>query len=214
MRRRVLATALISTSLIVTTAAAAFSDGSANPGNSLTAASRFCPLDPTVTLAANADTYINSNAASTNYGTASTIEVGPWGVLVSLRTYRGLVRFNLPAVPNHCTLTGATMRLYNRGASGGRTIQVYRAAAAWGETTATWNNQPSETGSAASTSSGSGWQSWNVLGQIQAQYAGPNNGFLVRDSNDLAILSATQSYQSREGAPDSQDPQLVLSFGS
>ncbi len=49
----------------------------------------------------------------------------------------------------------------------------------------TWNNQPSTTGTAVTTGSGSGYRSWNVTSQVQAIFStGANHGFLIRDANE------------------------------
>lgn len=52
---------------------------------------------------------------------------------------------------------------------------------------------------------------WNVLGIVQAQYAGANNGFLLRDASESGGGNE-QGLHSREKAPDNP-PQLVVTFG-
>jgi hypothetical protein len=78
----------------------------------------------------------------------------------------------------------------------------------------TWANQPATTGTAATSASPSsaGWQQWNVLSEVEGMYSGANNGFLIKDTVASGVLPPHQTYQSREATPDSQDPQLVLSF--
>ena len=214
MLRRVLITAFLAILLVATTAAAGFSDGSSSPSNSLTASSRFCTLDPTVTLSASADTFVNSASTGTNYGSNAAVEVGPFGVVLSLNQRQGLVRFDLPTVPSRCTLTDATLRLFNSNAANGRTINVHRADRAWQENTVTWGSgRPLATGSAVSATAAAGWQTWSVLGHVQAQYAGSNFGFLLSDPN-LVLLSQIQNYRSREASQTAERPQLVLTFGS
>jgi hypothetical protein len=86
-------------------------------------------------------------------------------------------------------------------------------AAAWTETGVTWANQPATSGTGASSASlaSAGWQTWTVLTQVKAMYSGPSNGFLVKDSGG-GVLPPHQTYQSREGTPAGQGPQLVLNF--
>jgi hypothetical protein len=122
---------------------------------------------------------------------------------------RGLVRFNLPALPQGCSVESATLRLYASSAAGGRTLQVVRLNGSWTEGGVTWQNQPATTGSAATTSSGTGYRDWNVAGQVQAMYTGANNGFLVRDASENQ--DAEQQFHSREKSDNR--PLLVLEFG-
>jgi hypothetical protein len=124
---------------------------------------------------------------------------------------RSLVRFTLPAIPNRCTVTSATLRLWVTTATAGRTYQAFRAASAWVETTVTWNTQPATTGPAATvvTTAATGWLQWTVTTQVQAMYP-TNNGFLVRDLNETNTPTVTNTFSTREGA---NDPQLVITFG-
>jgi hypothetical protein len=108
-------------------------------------------------------------------------------------------------------VTGATLRLFAGSFTSGRTLQALRVNAAWTEAGVTWSNQPASTGTAATTSSGSGWREWNVLAQVQAMYASANNGFLVRDASENSG-GREQQFHSREKAPDNP-PQLVITFG-
>jgi hypothetical protein len=173
-----------------------------------------CSAPGTQTVAANADSYVDSLSAGSSFGTATTLSVGPAYLLV-LAGQRALVSFDLPAIPARCTVTNATLRLFATAPAAGRTMQVLRVNGAWTETGVTWNNQPATTGTAVTSPSLSvaGWQPWNVLGMVQAMYAGTNHGFLVRDGVDGGVLPPHQAYQSREGTTNTQDPQLVLTFG-
>lgn len=194
---------------------ASFTDAKSNPGNSLAAAADFCVGAGTQSLAAAQDAYVNAGQPNTNAGSGSTLFVE--SVLLNLPILvgnrRALVQFSLPAIPSHCDVTAATLKLYATSSSSGRTIDVYRLAGPWTEGGVTWNNQPSTTGSAASAASGTGTRSWDVTSQVQAMYSGANNGFLVRDSSEGSLTSRVQAYQSREGSPDSQDPVLEVTFG-
>jgi large repetitive protein len=162
---------------------------------------------------ASRDSYVDSLSAGSNFGSGPELFTRSAQVLV-LSQRRSVVAFNLPSVPARCTLAGATLHLYASNPAGGRTINALRLNGSWTESGVTWNNVPATTGTAASSASlsSAGWQSWNVLSQTQAMYAGADNGFLVKDSADSAVLSVQQIYQSRNGTPDSQDPQLVLTF--
>lgn len=194
--------------------AAGFTAQSSNPGSSFAAASSFCANQGERVIAADRDAYVDSLLSGSNFGGSTAPNVRPAQALV-LSQRRALVGFALPAIPTFCTLEAATLRLYATSPGAGRTINVLRLNGTWTETGVTWANAPATTGAAASSSSlaSAGWQTWNVLGQVQAMYSGANQGFLVKDSQDSAVLAVQQSYQSRDGTPHAQDPELRLTFG-
>jgi large repetitive protein len=206
-------TAAVVALAVTASAAGGFSDARSNPGNSFQAAASFCVDAGEEVLAASRDSYVDSLLTGSNFGTQTQLSVGP-AYLSLLSEQQALVGFDLPAIPSRCTLTAATLRLYATTPASGRTIEVFRASAAWTETGVTWTNRPATTGSAASSASLSspGFQSWNVLSQVSAIYTGTNNGFVVRDPGG-GVLPPRQVYQSREGTPTAQDPELRLTFG-
>jgi hypothetical protein len=122
---------------------------------------------------------------------------------------RALLHFNLPAVPPGCTIQSATLRLYASSWRNGRTLQALLVTGAWTESAVTWSNQPTTNGTAATTTSGSGYRQWNVLSHVQAMYAGTNNGFLIRDASENGG-GFEQQFHSREKGIDM--PQLVIVF--
>jgi hypothetical protein len=165
------------------------------------------------TVTTGGDSYVDSLLTSQNFGAATTLEVGP-AQLLAVSQQLAFVDFELPPIPLRCTLKSAELRLFASKPGSGRTIEALRASGAWTDTGVTWSNRPPTTGSAATSASlaSAGWQQWNVLSQVEGMYAGGNDGFLVKDSAASGVVSPHQTYQSRDGAPDSQDPQLVLSF--
>jgi len=156
---------------------------------------------------------VNRAQPNSNSGTAASLFVRSENLLILPDDRRTLVEFDLPPIPAHCSLTGADLRLFATSASGGRTIDVYALAGPWTETGVTWSNQPATAGPATAGASGTGWRTWDTTSAVAAMYSGTNNGFLVRDRNEGALVAQTQQYQSREGSPDSQDPELALTFG-
>jgi large repetitive protein len=167
-----------------------------------------CSAPGNQTASSNADSWINQSSASSNFGTDAIIKVRSQS---GNNNNRSLVRFTLPAVPSGCTLTGATLRLYAASAATGRTLQALRINAAWTENAVTWTNQPATTGTAATTTSGTGYRTWTVTTQVAAMYSGTNNGFLIRDATENGT-GQEQQFHAREKAPDNP-PQLVLTFG-
>jgi hypothetical protein len=187
----------------------AFSAMTVTAESSFEAAASFCE-GGTQTVTAVADTYVNEAllAQGTNYGTATSMNVRS----ETLANRRALVRFDLAALPAHCSVTGATLRLNASTAASGRTLAVVRAASAWSETGVSWSNSPGTTGTAATTASGSGWREWTVTAHVQAMYSGSNHGFVVRDASEGALLAApSQTFATREAS--SNHPELVVTFG-
>jgi hypothetical protein len=76
----------------------------------------------------------------------------------------------------------------------------------------TWSNQPGGTGAVATSSTPllAGWQSWTVTAQVQAMYVGVNNGFLVSDQSENALVPASLQYSSREAG--SNVPELIVGW--
>jgi hypothetical protein len=197
--------------LLASAAATAIAASNAVTSQKLTAwnaAANLCSPQ-TITATPSRDSDVNQGSPTSNFGTSSDLYVQSKSGSANRRT---LVQFTLPAVPAGCSLTAATLRLYNLSGVAGRTIDVYRAAASWTETGVTWNNQPAVTGTAvgAASSSSTGYRTWDILAHAQALYSGTNNGFVVRDRTEDAGTSPEQKYQSREGG--SNDPELVLTF--
>ena len=161
---------------------------------------------PAVTVAPSADAWIDQNSSASNKGFDSILKVQSKG---PSDNFRALVRFSLPSAPAGCALQSATLRLFAASAGSGRTLQALRLAGAWTEGGVTWSNQPAVTGAAATTTSGTGYREWSVTAQVQAMYAGANDGFSIRDSAESGS-GAEQQLHSREKGET--PPQLVLGF--
>lgn len=82
------------------------------------------------------DTYINSAAATTNYGTTTSMTVG---TVSSAYYYGGLIKFDLSSISSSAEVSSAVLTLYVSSYSGTPTIAVYRQKRAWVEAQATWN---------------------------------------------------------------------------
>ena len=155
-----------------------------------------CSLPSSQTLSASADSWNDQASPATNNGTDSVLKVTS---KTPSQNTRALAQFSLPTVPAGCTVTGATLRLYNKSPISGRTLEVVRNTAAWTETGVTWTNQPGTTGTpaTAATPAAAGWMQWNVLSHVQAMYSGSNYGFKVRDQTENGP-SVEQQFDSRE----------------
>ena len=88
-------------------------------------------------------------------------------------------------------------------------IRAGRADSAWTDSTVTFGTVPAETGTAVNAAAGAGWMQWTVTAHVQAQYAGSNNGFLVRDGTESGGTDFTQVFDSREAT---NQPELLLTW--
>jgi hypothetical protein len=161
-----------------------------------------------ITVFADADSWIDQNSSSNNFGADAILKVRSQGPSDNFRT---LIRFALAtSAPQGCVIQSATLRLYAASWTDGRTLQAIRVADGWSENLITWSNQPQTAGPFAVTSSGSGYREWSVAAQVQAMYdTGSNHGFLIRDEIE-GELGSEQQFHSREKSEN--PPMLVVSF--
>jgi hypothetical protein len=194
---------------------ASFSDPTASSGNAFSAAATFgsCPAAGQTTVYADADAYVRQTTPTLNAGASNSIGVVSHYDSTNLvsANYRSVVRFPLPAVPAGCSVTAATMQLYDALTPVGRIIAAARAASAWTEGTVTWATQPATVGPdalAPSPAATFGPLQFDVLDHVEAMYAGANDGFVLRDSVEDAVTQNYQWMTSRESWP-----QLTVTFG-
>lgn len=165
-----------------------------------------CTAQPT-TVTSSADAMVFEGSKDSNYGTSGYFGVDP----KSGDKTRVFVKFSLPTAPTGCALESATLEMYANYATAGRTLDAYQVNASWTETGITWNNQPAITGAAVGIASPSatGWAGWGVTSIVQAQYAGTNNGFMVRDRTEGTSSNFYNYFDPREAT---NDPRLVLTW--
>ena len=130
---------------------------------------------------------------------------------------RSLVRHTLPALDPDCEVKSAKLVLTSTNEKGGRTLHALTVAAAWGEKTVTWNNQPATTGSpiaAPSPSVAKGTSEFDVTALVRDMYAGTitNNGFLIKDSAENDPGGVENVFASNESG--NGDAQLILVVGA
>ena len=167
-------------------------------------------VPPTVvTVSPTADTYVNSGAAGTNYGsTSSLLSRGSPSAAASY------LRFSLPAAPAGKTLTGVLLRLHtttDSSAGSGDTQSVQIAGNTWTESGMTWNNRPAISGALLGTLAGA--PAVNASYDVAldpASLAG-----LLGTAQTFGITSAGTDnlyVWSRNYGGTSVRPQLVLTF--
>jgi PKD repeat protein len=153
------------------------------------------------TVTAAADTYVRSDAATSNFGTQTTIQGLRSGNGGKAVTYLPYVRFTVPALP--APPTSAKLRLFVTDASTA-TGTLFATSSTFPETTTNYNNRPATTGSqiAASKAAALGqWVEFDVTAQVTAAGA---YGFTLTNGAADAV-----AFSSREGA---NPPQLVFTF--
>jgi signal peptidase I len=192
---------------MVRTGEAAFSAPAGNPQSTWAAAASFATCTPsTQTVTATADTYVRKDSPTNTFGSASPLRIN--GRQQS--TMRAYLAFALPPLPPACTVTGATLRVTVDSGTTGRTLQAQRVLGPWTETGLTWNTQPTFSSPSTAASVNSGPLTFAVTGQVQALYAGSNNGFVLKDSVETSGSGTLQRVEDRTSAAP---PQLTITFG-
>ncbi len=150
----------------------------------------------TSTLTPVADTYVQSDRAGRNFGTASGIRVDGSPVT------NGYLRFNV-SVPADEVVTSATLRLYTTSSSGSGFTVHGVASTTWGETTTTYGNAPAIGSQVAASGSypGNAYVSVNVTPLVTG--SGLVSMAIKRTS------TSSNTYNSRQAS--SNRPQLVVS---
>ncbi|WBC15000.1 DNRLRE domain-containing protein [Micromonospora sp. WMMA1998] len=155
-----------------------------------------------VTFTPVADTYVQSDAAGTNYGTATQI------VVDNSPVRRMFLRFTVSGVSG--TITNATLRLRtisgNDGSNVGGTVRAM-SSTTWSETGTTWNNQPAVDGATMGSIGSVGAGSWY---EVDVTAAVTGNGTFSFGATSTSSDGAYHS--SRESGGNA--PQLVITTGS
>jgi hypothetical protein len=153
----------------------------------------------TTDYSASADSYIQQNLATTNYGSATDMYTYPWTGVPANR--RSMVRFDLSAIPNGSTITSATLKLTETGTQGSaRTLAVHRLTKNWTNAGVTWNKYDGVTDwtaaggdyAAATATNAITWtasyktDTWDVTTDVDnfVNNATANYGWLVKDNSE------------------------------
>ncbi len=172
-------------------------------------AGSFCP-----TFDAVADTHAQQDKATNNYGTDTSMLVRSWQATKNARAF---VRFDVSSIPVGSTITSATLTLCaERVPSGTRTYEVHRVTASWGETTLTWNNQPSVAAAAtdsATLPSSPSCMTWTVTADVQAWVDGTaNDGWRMWDTVEGDNPKQITEFRTRENSVAAERPKLDVTY--
>lgn len=193
------------------TSTAAFTAQTVDGGNSASTAASFCAVPDGTTLSVLNDTFVNEADPTTVRGGSTTLRVASGSGTIA----HAYLRFTLPPLQPHCTITGATLRLYATSSQGPGTILVHRASATWSSATNTWNTvpRPAPAGTGVVAAAGTpGWHEWTVTTLTRELYAGFNDGFLIKDAVETNPARATL-YESLDSPTVANRPQLVITWG-
>lgn len=155
-----------------------------------------------VTFTPVADTYVQSDTASTSYGTSTQI------VVDNSPVRRSFLRFTVSGVSG--VVTGAKLRLRTiSGNSGSNVGGTFRRMSntTWSETGTTWNNQPAIDGATLGTV---GAVSGNTWYEVDVTAAVTGNGTYSFGATSTSGDGAY--YDTRESGADA--PQLVVTTGT
>jgi hypothetical protein len=185
-----------------TSVVALLTDSASVGANTFTTAASFC-VGSTNVLTATADTYVDEDNPSSNYGTTTSLKL--WGDGGHLKRF--YVNFTLPALPAGCSVTSATLTLTRSSSVTNGTLAAYRTATSWTETGLDWSPQPATAGAAA-TASSAATTSFTVTSQVAAMYPSSAFGFVVKANNEDS--DTEQVFYSRTGATP---PTLTVVIG-
>lgn len=132
------------------------------------------------------DSFLSSAAANTNFGAASTMELG-W-VAGRLDAARILIEFGISQIPPDATIDGAQLFIYQAGSvpfnDAAMTFRAQYMQNSWAEGGVTWNNANYLGGDVlplGTVDNSGGWKTTNVTDLVRVWYSGarPNYGLII-----------------------------------
>ncbi len=148
--------------------------------------------------------------SSVNFGAAANLSVG------SPSVYKGLVRFDLSALPPSITVTRAILVLYARTVTTGGTINFSKANGSWNESTVNGTTSTPVAGGAVASgvavpAISGGYMAVDVTGAVNDWIATPtsNNGFILEPADG----NVNVVFDSKENTATSHPPYLSIMLG-
>lgn len=155
----------------------------------------------------------NSTAPSQLYLGAGYDDGNLYGSSGRVRSY---LHFNLSSLPADCTITAATLRLYQLGGSDypdmSRMVSLYRVTGNWSEASVTWNNRPGyaeAAGSVRTTYDFLGWRETDLTDLVRAWVAGSQTNYGLVAIGPESIEGVFRVFASREST---YAPELRVSY--
>lgn len=163
--------------------------------------------------------------ANTNYYNQARNLASAWTNTGSSTYWRTLFKFNLNRIPAGAVIQSATLYLYSdptstgtgpSSNSGSNTVWFEKITSDWGETTATWNYQPT------TTTNGRIWQpassstteniQVNLTSFVQEWVSNPTTNYGMRMALEYEVASRGRSYASEDHANTAIHPKLVITY--
>lgn len=173
-------------------------------------------IDPSVIVVGQAsnvvDSFISASYPTTNYNYQGFISAGNHP---TFGTVRGLMRFDLPSLPDGAVITSAAITYYlDMTVSGTTKIDLYRVNSDWNETSVTWNTQPVKNAapeSSASVGTSNSSYSFDITKLAQDWYGGAQANFGI----ELLANPEGADRRSFEGGTSSNSawrPKLTINY--
>ena len=159
------------------------------------------------------DSYLSVINGGWAPGTQSTMTTGGTGV------GRGLVRFDLSAVPSGATVTSATVTLYAGWNTSFTNVRAHRVLNPWAEATVSYNNFWASSNFAADVlatfaAGNQGFKSFDITSLAAAWVSGSaaNHGLLLEEDIGVAPPLGRHQFTCSEGSTVSQRPKLQICY--
>jgi hypothetical protein len=160
------------------------------------------------------DAFIRASSPTSNFGSLPEIEVRP----DNGANRRGMVRFDLDAIPAGSRITSATLYLYEKDKKLDQITYLYRLNSPWSESTVSWDSPWSTPGGDFDASrayasfypnQSSCMLQIDLTSLVQEWIDGtPNYGFLLYSTGPNHILR----YSSKENTAPEQHPRLEITY--
>jgi hypothetical protein len=176
----------------------------------------------------DATLFSRADAVEKNFGDAVQIQAGTWtwnGDGLGQGTYRGLIAFDLGAVPAGAVIKSAKLDLYcdtinytkgHSSLSESNAAYLMRVKDAWAESTVTWKNQPEAdtAGRIELDSSKNAIQNYSVdvtaMVAVMAADSSKNHGFLFRSVSEATYNAMV--FGSGDNKDSSLHPRLEVEY--
>jgi hypothetical protein len=167
--------------------------------------------------AANADSYVQQQTPSSNFGTATTMHVRSASGSGNRRSFVQLV-LGPCSIPGNALIVTANLKLFMHAAPAvSRTYAAHRVNGTWTESGITWTNQPavaaSATASVATGTTSNVTLTWNVTSDVQAFVDGTSNyGWRIADTVENSATARIGQFRTAEHGTASQRPILEITY--
>ena len=151
----------------------------------------------------SADSYINQQNPSTNYG--GSVNIGVYSLSPSIE--RVVIKFDLSTIPSNAVVDSAAIFMYLNNAPSTTISRTYDAhkitSPDWTEAGVTWNSNlgiaSSPTGTTLTTKT-KGWALWYVTSDISSMKSGNNYGWEIKDRSENSADNFEGLFNSKEAS--------------